>query len=82
MQDDAIVVTMASDLDAEVYNVPVTLKTYVPEGWESAVLHLPSGQADQAELTLLQDSLGSYVLYDVSPDAGEIRLTEASGAAM
>nr|WKN37503.1 polysaccharide deacetylase family protein [Tunicatimonas sp. TK19036] len=82
MQDDAIVVTMASDLDAEVYNVPVTLKTYVPEGWESVVLHLPSGQADQAELTLLQDSLGSYVLYDVSPGAGEIRLTEASGAAM
>ncbi|MEQ9440033.1 MAG: hypothetical protein RIG62_13340 [Cyclobacteriaceae bacterium] len=76
MQDDTIVVTIASDLDAEVYDVPVTLKTYVPESWESAVLHLPTGQADQAKLTLQQDSLGSYVLYDVHLEAGEVQLAQ------
>ena len=73
MQADAMVVQVSSALDAAVYDVPLTLKTYVPESWKATTLDR-GGQEELLEAH--QDSLGSYVLYDVSPAEGELRLAE------
>ena len=72
-QANAIVVQVSSTLDPAVYDVPLTLKTYVPESWEATTLER-GGQEEP--LGAHQDSLGSYVLYDVSPAEGELRLAE------
>lgn len=68
--DDNVVVNVTSDLDPEVYNIPITLKTYVPSTWESATLN------EGNQLKLKQDDQGTFVLYSVIPNDGEIILTE------
>ena len=73
LRDDAIAVTITSDLDAEVYNVPMTVKTYVPSGWKSA--NLSKGEASES-LAILKDEKGSYVLYSLKLGEGEVILEE------
>lgn len=73
---ERIVVHISSELDPEVYDVPITLKTYVPGTWKTAVLHENNMQGNQLDLSLQKDALGSYVLYAVKLDVGEIILAE------
>ena len=64
-----ITVRLTHTLDSRVYNVPLTLKTYVPASWRV----VKSNQ--QQNLKIQKDARGSYVLYDVIP--GEtIRLSD------
>ncbi len=74
LKDDVIVVNFSSDLDPEVYDVPVTVKTYVPGTWRSATL--TKKQDDQLTLTIQKDALGSYVLYSVLPGEAEMVLSK------
>tara|TARA_R110000764_G_scaffold113711_2_gene200825 strand:- start:536 stop:1006 length:471 start_codon:yes stop_codon:yes gene_type:complete len=76
VRDDAIVVNISYDLDPEVYDVPITLKTYVPRAWKATVLHKKTGQEAQLRLKIQKDALGSYVLYSVMPGEDEIILAE------
>jgi len=39
---------ISSELDPEVYDVPITLKTYVPTTWDAAVLSRIGKQEDLA----------------------------------
>lgn len=71
IQDDKIVVNISSDLDSKVYDVSITLKTYVPTTWKEIVLNKASERED---LNIQKDSLGQYVLYAVLPNEGEISL--------
>lgn len=72
VEDDNIVVNISSDLDPEVYDIPVTLKTYVPSTWKNAVINIEN----QPELKVQQDEQGAFVLYSVVPNEGEIILSE------
>ena len=76
VRDDAIVVNISYDLDPEVYDVPITLKTYVPRAWKATVLHKKTGQEAQLRLKIQKDALGSYVLYSIMPGEDEIILAE------
>jgi peptidoglycan/xylan/chitin deacetylase (PgdA/CDA1 family) len=72
---ESIVVHISSDLDSEVYDVPITLKTYVPGTWKTAVLHENNMQGNLLKLNPQEDEMGSYVLYAVNPEVQEIILT-------
>lgn len=75
VQGDAIKVSITSSLDPKVYDVPVTLKTYVP-AWKAALLTKKTTQEKQPALQIQKDDMGSYVLYSVKPGDGEIILTK------
>ncbi|HZJ36473.1 MAG TPA: polysaccharide deacetylase family protein [Gillisia sp.] len=71
-----ILVNISSDLDPETYDVPITLKTYVPRTWKTAVINKKIERKNQIELKIQKDTLGSYVLYSVTPGENEIILAE------
>ena len=73
VQDNKIVVNISSDLDSKVYDVPITMKTYVPATWKEVVLNKTNKRED---LNIQKDSLGYYVLYAVLPNEGTITLIE------
>ncbi|MCK5401518.1 MAG: polysaccharide deacetylase family protein [Flavobacteriaceae bacterium] len=76
VQDNTIVVNISSDLDPEIYDVPVTLKTYVPKAWKSILLNQKFKQENELKLKIQKDELGSYVLYSALPNEGELILKE------
>lgn len=76
VEEDAILVTIDNDLDPSVYDVPVTLKTYVPSTWLSAKLFKGSQQESKLGLEIRKDPIGSFVMYSVMPEEHEITLTE------
>ena len=76
VRDDKIVVNISSDLNSEVYDVPITLKTFVPETWKTAMLDKGSEGDNPLILDIHKSPLGYYVLYSVLPNEGEISLTE------
>jgi hypothetical protein len=75
--DDAIIVNISYHLDTEVYDVPITLKTYVPSAWKTTVLSKKIKRETQLRLKIQKDALGSYVLYSVMPGEDEIILAES-----
>jgi hypothetical protein len=76
---DSIAVNISSSLDPEVYNLPLTVKTYVPVAWTTAVLSKKTRKENQLRLTIQKDAMGSYVLYPFVPGEGEIVLTKQIG---
>jgi peptidoglycan/xylan/chitin deacetylase (PgdA/CDA1 family) len=76
VQDDIIELTISSELDPEVYDVPITLKTYVPRAWKTIVLHEKTRQESPLMLEIQKDAVGSYVLYSVKPGEGKLLLAE------
>ena len=76
VEDDAILITIDNDLDSSIYDVPVTLKTYVPSTWLSAKLFKGSQQESKLSLEIKKDPIGSFVMYSVMPEEHEINLTE------
>lgn len=76
VRDDTIEVYISTELDPEVYDVPITLKTYVPRAWKTTVFYKRTKQENQLRLKIQKDALGSYVLYSVRPGEGEIILAE------
>ncbi len=79
VRGDTFVVKISSPLNPKVYDVPITLKTYVPMAWKTAVLNKKAKQGNQLNLPIQKDTLGSYVLYSIMPDEGEIILSEQMG---
>ena len=76
VQDDIIELSISSELDPEVYDVPITLKTYVPRAWKTTVLHKITIPENPLRLEIQKDALGSYVLYSVRTGEGKIILAE------
>ncbi len=72
---NTIVIDISSKLDPEVYDVPITLKTYVPQTWSSVVAS-NSMEGGQIQLRVQNDSLGTYVINSVQPNQEQILLTE------
>jgi hypothetical protein len=68
-----ITVTLTHSLDKSMYYLPLTLKTYVPSGW-TKVKQVQGKHMHQ--VTVKKDDKGSYVLYQVNPNAEVITLTK------
>ncbi|MCA6075113.1 polysaccharide deacetylase family protein [Fulvivirga sedimenti] len=71
-EDNRISIRLSTELDPESYNVPVTLKTYIPESWTKISITDPTGKNIQA--IFKDDANGKYVLFNVIPSAGELVL--------
>ena len=73
--DNSIEINLSSTLDLEVYDVPITLKTYVPDNWENIVLTEKSVQLNRSVLKIDKDADGTYAAYTVSPRTSQLVLT-------
>jgi peptidoglycan/xylan/chitin deacetylase (PgdA/CDA1 family) len=67
----AITVTLTHSLDPKLYNLPLTVKTFVPKGWKKVkvVQNNETGAFNSAS-----DSIGNFVIYDAVPNGGTITL--------
>jgi hypothetical protein len=74
IKDNTIEVNLSSTLDPEIYDVPITLKTYVPSNWKSIMFKETAVQYNQPELNIEKDAYGSYVEYTVSPGINQLVL--------
>ena len=71
LEDETIVLTLSSDLDTTLYDVPLTFKTYVPRSWKAA--KVVKGEKEIAsDLEISKDDQGCYIIYKASPVAGEM----------
>ena len=68
-QDDKIKIQISSDLNQTVYDVPITIKTYIPEDWKTIQLQ-KQNKSDGINLKPQIDGKGSYVLYDILASRG------------
>lgn len=62
--DKNITVHLTQTLDGNIYNVPLTLKTYIPESWKN--VKITSGNHQQKK-QIQKDGNGNYILYDAMP---------------
>jgi peptidoglycan/xylan/chitin deacetylase (PgdA/CDA1 family) len=60
-----ITVTLTHSLDPTMYDLPLTLKTYVPAGWRN--ITITQGQSTQ-HVEAKNDAKGSYILYQLTPN--------------
>jgi peptidoglycan/xylan/chitin deacetylase (PgdA/CDA1 family) len=67
-----IYVTLEHSLDKNMYNIPLTLKTYVSSKWNEVQLK----QASENKMLHPQtDEKGSFVIYMVNPNSGTVELS-------
>lgn len=78
LNDNQIDINVSCSLDPIVYDVPITLKTYVPEAWKTATLHNNENPGDKQTLNVQKDALGNYVLYSVLPYERQLSLSKQS----
>lgn len=71
VKNDIITINLSSGLDPELYSVPLTLKTYIPSDWSTS--RITQGDQNQ-KLEIQKDEKGSYVVYDVKPGSGKLKL--------
>jgi len=72
-KDDRIIVHLQQSLDSNVYDVPLTLKTYIPDSWKNIEIH-QAGNKQQVQLK--QDAAGKYILYEAMPGNDEIEIVK------
>jgi peptidoglycan/xylan/chitin deacetylase (PgdA/CDA1 family) len=66
-----ITVTLSHTLDKSMYDLPLTLKTYVPAAWK----HVKIQQGKNTkQVTVVKDEKGSYVLYQAVPNGSILNL--------
>lgn len=64
-KDKKIFVTIANPLDKTIYNIPLTLKTYVSPEWKK--VSVQQGKHTQ-QVNVEKDEKGTYVLYQAHPN--------------
>ena len=67
-----ITVTLTHPLDKTLYNVPLTLKTYVSSAWKQVTVK--QGNKSQRVSTAI-DEKGTYLLYQADPNSRTIELS-------
>jgi hypothetical protein len=71
--DNHIMIQLQHSLDANIYNIPLTLKTYVPGDWKKVNVKQDD---DHQQLQSQEDSKGKYILYHANPNKGIIELSK------
>jgi peptidoglycan/xylan/chitin deacetylase (PgdA/CDA1 family) len=70
-----ILVHLKHSLDAKTYDVPLTLKTYVPAQWHKVKVKQDN---DVQYLQVQKDEKGNFILYRAMPNSNVIELSAAS----
>jgi len=68
-----IVISLSQPIDKTMYDVPLTLKTYVPANWKQAVVK--QGK-NVARAKVEQDERGAYIMYRAHPNGGAVTLSK------
>jgi len=69
---DKISINLTHSLDNSKYNIPLTLRTYVPADWKEVQIK----QGDKIQnVSASRDNKGTFVLYKLQPNRGEAELT-------
>lgn len=71
--DNKITVSLNHSLDQTVYNLPLTLKTYVLPGWNNEVTVKQGDQKKQVQI--LKDDKGRFVLFQAVPNTNPVELS-------
>jgi len=71
LSGDELIIDLASELDSEVYDVPLTIKTYVPDNWKAASITTSIGEIDTDTFS---DEGGEFVIFNVAPSEKSILL--------
>ncbi|MFI5185435.1 MAG: polysaccharide deacetylase family protein [Chitinophagales bacterium] len=66
-----ITVHLQHSLDKNIYNIPLTLKTYIPEEWKQVEVRQDN---KKKEFRTQRDLKGNYILYRANPNKGAIEL--------
>ena len=77
IEDETIVLTLSSDLDPSIYDVPLSLKTYIPKTWKSVQV-MTKGQEITTGLEISKDKQGYYIRYNASPLQGKVTISATS----
>ncbi len=64
ISQNKITIHLMQTLDNNIYNMPLTLKTYVPANWKNVKI---SKDKYQQTTQIRKDDNGSYILYDAMP---------------
>jgi oligosaccharide reducing-end xylanase len=75
-QNDIITVQVKEALDNSTYNVPVSVRRPLPDGWTSVNV-IQNGAKITSQIIELDTS--KYVMFDVIPDNGDITIIKGSG---
>jgi len=70
--DKKILVSLTLTLDPDIYDIPLTLKSYVPSSWKEVLVEQGS---EKKRIYPQGDIKGSYVLYQIRPNGGILELT-------
>lgn len=70
--DDKIIVDLTHSLDKHMYDIPLTLRTYVPAEWKQ--VQVRQGDKTQTVSSSVNDQ-GTFVLYQLQPNKGTAELT-------
>jgi peptidoglycan/xylan/chitin deacetylase (PgdA/CDA1 family) len=71
LHNGSILITLTHPLDKTIYNIPLTLKTYLPTGWKEA--SVTQGKHKQ-QITASKDDAGNFVLYQCYPNSATITI--------
>lgn len=72
---DRFIVHLQHSLNAKTYDIPLTLKTYVPEEWKNVEVKQDN---DTQQVRSQKDDKGNFILYRAHPNEGVIVLTQKS----
>lgn len=71
-EEGSVLVTVNHSLDKELYNYPLTLKTYIPKHWEN--INVVQGTRSITWI-MTSDDRGKYILYDAMPNAESVTIS-------
>jgi len=73
VDENTIIVELNNNLDKKIYNLPLTLKTKIPEDWDS--VQIQQGNSLKV-INSITEGEQHYVIYDVMPDGVPVRLSK------
>lgn len=73
---DSIVVQVTDNLDSSYFDVPLTIRRPLPEGWDSVIV-LQNG--DTASSSIVKVDTVQYVMFDAVPDGGSVTIINKTG---
>jgi hypothetical protein len=73
-KENKVILNLQHSLDKTVYNLPLTLKSYVPNAWKT--VKVKQGAKEQ-RVQPKQDAKGMFILYQAFPNAEPVELSGA-----
>lgn len=77
IEGDIIELTFTSELDPKTYDVPITLKTYIPNDWGKVEVRNTENVLVKA-LDVHMDETGFFVLYDMKPQNASLYMSSVN----